>query len=229
MQEREFKAYPLLECKTEDTGRFTGYAATYQRDSYGDRILPGAFAQSIKDHRGKIPLFYHHQPEIPIGFSMDLAEDAKGLWIDGVLAMDTTHGRDMHALLKTAHAVDYRMGLSIGFIPSEVDYDQNGGGRLLKSIELFETSITPFPANRGARVESFKSVRNVEQILRDVGGCSGDAAKRALACLRPYLSVGTDGQPQPPERDVRGQVQQLSTGELALVREGISQWHQRLR
>lgn len=196
----EVKDFPL-ECKSEDTGRFTGYAATYARDAYGDRIAPGAFAKSIKDNRGKIPIFFNHSRDNWIGLSSDLAEDAKGLYIDGSLNLDSGAGKDALSLLKMAGKMDYRVGLSIGFVPVEADMD--GNDRILKAIDLYEVSITPFPANAGARVESVKSIRNFEQILRDVGGCSGPGARRALALLRPYLSIDMDGNQPPPERDAR--------------------------
>lgn len=199
----EVKAFPLQECKSEETGHFTGYAATYARDAYGDRIMPGAFARSVKEQHGKIPIFFNHSSDGWIGISNDLAEDAKGLYIDGALTLESTKGRDAVALLKMAQALDYRVGLSIGFIP--VDVDVEDGDRILKAINLYEVSITPFPANRGARVESIKSLRNVEQILRDVGGCSGPTAKRAMALLRPYLSAVADGNSPPPEWDAREQ------------------------
>lgn len=201
---KEYKAYPLLECKAEDGGKFTGYAAAYTKDSYGDRILPGAFAQSIKDQKGKIPIFLNHDTSEWIGFSTDLAEDQKGLYIEGVLSLASTRGADTAALLKIAKQVEYRVGLSIGFTADEVEFDDATGARLLKTINLWETSITPFPANKNARIESIKSIRNIEQILRDVGGCSGEAAKRAYAMLRPYLLADASGEPLPPKRDVRG-------------------------
>ena len=213
--DREFKAFPLLELKSEDAGRFTGYASTYAKDFYGDRILPGAFAQSIRDQKGKIPLFYDHLRSLPIGFSTDLAEDAKGLYIEGQLSLDSTHGRDAHALLKTAKSVDYRMGLSIGFITSEVEVEHDGT-RVIKSLELFETSLTPFPVNRQARVEALKSIRNIEQLLRDVAGCSPEQAKRTLSFLRPYLSVDADGKSLQSERDVTEREQVVSRAVVAI-------------
>lgn len=200
----EHKSYPLLECKTDAAGKFSGYAAAYTKDAYGDRIIPGAFAQSIKDQKGKIPIFLNHDSDSWVGFSTDLAEDAKGLYIEAMLSLNTSKGADIAALLQTAKQVDYRVGLSIGFVAEEVEFDDVTGGRLLKSINLWETSITPFPANRNARIESIKSVRSIEQILRDVGGCSENAAKRTLAMLRPYLLADASGTPPPPERDVRG-------------------------
>lgn len=186
----EYKAFPF-ECKNEDGGRFSGYASAYAKDIYGDRIAPGAFAKSIKRSKGKIPILYNHNEGMPLGFSSSLVEDSKGLYIEALLSLESTAGRDAYALLKTAKDVDFPMGLSIGFIAEDEDYDEKEG-RLLKTISLWETSITPYPANRAARIDGFKSIRDFESILRDAG-CSKDEAKRALACLQPFLSADTDG------------------------------------
>jgi HK97 family phage prohead protease len=202
---KEYKAFPLLECKAAEGGEFSGYAAAYAKDVYGDRIAPGAFAQTIKDQKGKIPIFLNHDTTDWIGFSTEMEEDSKGLYIKAILSLDSSKGADTAALLRMAKQVDYRVGLSIGFTAEEVEYDDASGGRLLKSINLWETSITPFPANKKARIDSIKSIRNIEQILRDVGGCSKESAKRAYAMLRPYLLADASGQPLPPERDVREQ------------------------
>lgn len=203
----EYKSFPLLLSTKADEpqGHFTGYAAAYTKDLYGDRILPGAFGQSIKDQKGMIPIFLNHDSDLHIGFSTDLAEDAKGLYIEAVLSLESRQAADTYALLQTAKSIGYRMGLSIGFIPTEVDYDEPTQTRLLKGIELWETSITPFPANRSARIDSIKSVRNIEQLLRDVGGCSKEGAKKCYASLSPYLSVDTDGNLLLVERDARVQ------------------------
>jgi hypothetical protein len=114
--------------------------------------------------------------------------------------METMRGRDAYALMQTAEKVDFKVGLSIGFTAEEVEYDEATGSRTLKKINLWETSITPFPANRQARVESLKSLRNVEQILRDVGGCSRETARRTLSLLSPYLLAGASGN-QPPDSE----------------------------
>jgi HK97 family phage prohead protease len=206
----EKKSFAMVECKTkaETPGTFTGYASTYAKDAYGDRILPGAFAQSIKDQRGKIPILFNHRSDSLVGFSTDLAEDTKGLYIDASLALGTATGADVYALMQLAEKVDFRMGLSIGFYTLEAELADDGG-RLIKSVDLVETSITATPANNGARVESVKSKRAIERILRDVGSCSLESSKRVLALLNPYLSPDEDededdGEPLPElARDVR--------------------------
>lgn len=208
-----YKAFATLETKDADSGVFRGYAATWNRDSDGDRFEAGAFGASIKERKGKIPILLHHERMLWAGISTDLAEDKKGLWIEAQLFLNTSYGRDAWGTVKDSIAADYLPGLSVGFIPSEVDYEDNSRTRVIKSVDLWETSITPFPANTSARAEECKTraIRNYERLLRDVTKCSAAEAKRVLAMLPLALSVDTDDKPLTPARDVRG-MKQLTEG-----------------
>lgn len=150
-----------------DEGTFEGYGSIFGNvDSYGEKVLPGAFVESIARHRRegtKVKMLWQHNPDQPIGIWEDLAEDAKGLWGKGRLIMDIQRAREVHALIKN-EAIG---GLSIGY--REEDTDQDGNVRLLKKLNLFEISPVAFPANRRARIESVKSERMDEfaRRLRD--------------------------------------------------------------
>jgi len=155
-----FKTYPLEVRAANDSqpaGVISGYASTYAKDAYGDRVLPGAFAASIAEKRGKYPLLFGHDSSSIVGFTTHLAEDHKGLMMDAQLSLATSGGKDAYELIKTAEAVDYKLGLSIGFITRE--WDMDGDVRVLKDIDLWEISLTAFPANRQARVEEARSLR----------------------------------------------------------------------
>jgi HK97 family phage prohead protease len=183
-------------------GMFSGYASTWAKDLEGDRIAPGAFAQSIADQKGKIPIFLNHDSDNWIGFSTALAEDHKGLMLNGALALNTSNGSDVYQLLLAAQEVDFRVGMSIGFVAT--DFEEDGTTRVLKTIELWETSITPFPANQRAYVDDVKTLRNMEKRLRDAGGFSSSDAKRIVALLaRSMPSADADGSRPAPARDVR--------------------------
>jgi len=192
------KAFPLLEAKADENGTFSGYAATYNLDLQGDKILPGAFAQSIKDKRGQVPVFYNHNDFDWIGFSTSLAEDGKGLAITAQLAMKTAAGHDAYELLQAAAAIDYRVGMSIGFITKDFDWD--GEVRVLKRIDLWEASITPFPAQPKAFVSDVKTSRDFEKRLREVDGFSRSDAKRILNAWQDFQrsSSGRPDDANPP-------------------------------
>src|SRR5665213_1281111 len=75
-------------------GLVDGYGATWEPDRPvgGDRILPGAFNDTIADHNsaGTAPAFlWSHQPSRPIGKWTAMGEDARGLRVRGQLNLAT--------------------------------------------------------------------------------------------------------------------------------------------
>ncbi|RVK61934.1 HK97 family phage prohead protease [Sinorhizobium meliloti] len=150
-----------------DEGTFEGYGSVFGNvDSYGEKVLPGAFVASLAKHRREgstVLMLWQHNPDEPIGVWEDLAEDSKGLWGKGRLIMEVQKARETHALMK-AKAIG---GLSIGY--REVKVTPDGNVRNLEELELREISPVSFPANRRARIEAVKSERMEEfaRRLRD--------------------------------------------------------------
>lgn len=131
-----------------------------------------------------------------------MVEDQKGLAVVGQLAMDTTRGREAHALLKM-RAIN---GLSIGFYSKEWKYDTENDVRTLTEVDLWETSLVTFPANSAARVtavksiETLESLREVEMMLRDRGFTKTEAVALVakIKGMRPGDPVSPDGGPGDP-------------------------------
>ncbi|MDW9588674.1 HK97 family phage prohead protease [Sinorhizobium meliloti] len=150
-----------------DEGTFEGYGSVFGNvDSYGEKVMPGAFVASLAKHRREgstVLMLWQHNPDEPIGVWEDLAEDSKGLWGKGRLIMEVQKARETHALMK-AKAIG---GLSIGY--REVKVTPDGNVRNLEELELREISPVSFPANRRARIEAVKSERMEEfaRRLRD--------------------------------------------------------------
>jgi uncharacterized protein len=200
------------DAQTEEMS-FTGYGAVFNNiDSYGDMILPGAFAHYLSAVKSgatvwPIMLLQHGGWEMtaedmtPIGVWTDLAEDGTGLKVAGKLA-DTPRGREIYTLMKMEPrpAID---GLSIGYIAKEWEprSKPEDPRRQLKRIELMEISPVTFPANGKARVGQVKSgndemtIRDAEEALRDAG-FSRKEAKAILAGgfkSMPLRDAGGDG------------------------------------
>ena len=167
-----------------EDGSFEGYGSIFGNvDSYGEKVVPGAFVESLAKHRregSSVLMLWQHNPDEPIGVWDDLAEDAKGLWGKGRLIMEVQRAKEVYALLR-AKAV---RGLSIGY--RELDTDKERVVRVLKKLDLWEISPVSFPANSRARVEAVKSermeafarrlrdgdpmpIKEFEDILRDAG------------------------------------------------------------
>lgn len=134
-----------------------GYGAHFNNvDSYGDIIVPGAFAKTIEKHKaaGTMPamLWNHDAYAMPIGRWDYLVEDENGLKASGAF-VPTQAGNDAYLVVK-AQAVT---GLSIGYVVTGFELD--GKTRRITEVELFEISVVTFPANDLARIEDVKNMR----------------------------------------------------------------------
>ena len=128
-------------------------------------------------------MLWQHNSAEPIGVYESIREDDIGLWIEGRLLLDLEKGKEAYILLKN-QAI---RGLSIGFIPLAWEWEtrENKRIRVLKEIDLWEISLVTFPANPKALVDdvkSIKTVRDVEETLRDAGFSRTEAKALISAC-----------------------------------------------
>lgn len=181
-----------------EEGTFEGYGSTFggSPDSYGDVILPGAFADTLVKHKreGTMPLLLwgHQANELPIGNWVDMAEDGKGLWGKAQIDLEDPIGARVHKALKRRSV----RGLSIGYETIERKTDPKRPGiNLLSKLDLWEVSVVNFPANRRSLVETVKSafevgvvptVREFEGALRELGLSKAKAAAIATSAT-PHL------------------------------------------
>jgi HK97 family phage prohead protease len=177
-------------------GEFTGYASTFNgpADSYGDVIVPGAFAATLKEHqaKGTVPaLLWHHDASEPIGRFAKITEDRVGLAVSGKLTTGTRRGAEARELMR-----DGALGLSIGFRVRGNGSSYSGQERILRAIDLIEISVVSLPANPAAVVTGVKSmagvvrpdnIRDFEAALRDACGFSVREAKRIASAGWPAL------------------------------------------
>jgi HK97 family phage prohead protease len=187
---RQVRAYALDLRAASDDGTIEGYGSVFGvRDSYDDVIAAGAFKGSLGQHASEntMPaMLWQHNMDQPIGVWTEMREDAKGLYVKGQLALDTTLGKEAHALLKMG-ALN---GLSIGFMSKQWSYDRDTDVRTLTEIDLWEVSLVTFPANGKSRVTQVKSAdelatpKDAERILRDAGFSKADATAFVSRLMR---------------------------------------------
>lgn len=185
--------------KADEAGVIEGYGSTFggDPDSYGDVIVPGAYAESLVKHKraGTMPLMLwgHQSGDLPIGNWTDMAEDGKGLWVKGQLDLDDPMGLRVHRAIKRKSV----RGLSIGYETIEAKNDpKRPGVRLLEKLDLWEVSPVNFPANRRATVTGVKSIlaggemptlSQFEEFLREAGFSKTQATAIAGKGLAPLL------------------------------------------
>ncbi len=156
---------PLEVKSLDDAGVFEGYGAVFGNvDAGGDKLMPGAFAESLAKHRREgtrvAMLWQHDQNALPLGVWDDMAEDGKGLWGKGRLNLETVNGREAHSAMKMGSLA----GLSIGY--QTVEDKMEGAVRHLKRVQLWEVSLVNFPMNSRAVVNQVKADR-LGAALRD--------------------------------------------------------------
>ncbi len=119
------------------SGRFTGYAALFDRvDRAGDVIRAGAFGEPRT-----VPLLWQHRGE-PVGRA-SVHEDRRGLAVDGII--------DDPALAAAVRGGAVA-GLSVGYRPRAV---RQGANRELTAVDLVEVSLVAIPMQSLARVAQF--------------------------------------------------------------------------
>lgn len=187
---RQTRSY-TLSVKAAEDGTIEGYASVFGiKDNWDDIIVPGAFLATLNAHKaaGTMPaLLWQHEDDKPIGIWQEMVEDTRGLRVKGQLALETSRGKEAHALLKMG-AIN---GLSIGFISKAWSYDVETDVRTLTEVDLWEVSLVTFPANEKARVTNVKSSpddvhtrKDAEGILRQAGFSKSDATALVSRILR---------------------------------------------
>lgn len=171
-------------------GSFKGYASVFgQLDSYNDIVVPGAFNASLAEYKRldrKVPILYQHRSGEPIGTFERIEEDGKGLYVEGQLTRGVQRADETYLLMKQGAL----SGISIGYRMRKSSKDEMTGIRSLIEVDLLESSIVTFPALDSARVDTVKSlselmtVRDCEDWLRDVAGCSNSEAKSFIARIK---------------------------------------------
>jgi uncharacterized protein len=142
-----------------DLGEFEALVSTSATDREGESIQHGAFGASIEKWRksGKVvPLHWDHgsDPEDIVGYVDPFAmrEERRGLVVAGKVDLDTDRGRQVWRLMR-ANSI----GFSFGFLMDDAR-TRSDGVREIRSVDVFEISVTPRPANDGTRVLDLKSI-----------------------------------------------------------------------
>ena len=176
-----------LKSMQEDEEYFTfdGYASTFGNVDFGDdAIMKGAFLSSLTKN-SSVPILWQHQMSEPIGKSIELYEDDKGLYIKGKLPKkDTLVSGRIIPQMKVGSIRE----MSIGFFTRDSEMDK--GIRLIKEIDLYEVSLVTKAMNPQAIVSGFKSmesIRDIEQSLKDMG-LSNSEAKTLISKVKEFSS-----------------------------------------
>lgn len=144
-------------------GQFTGYASVFGNvDSVGDKIIKGAFAESLKDFGNGgagIPCYWCHEtsdPEMNLGSTLEATEDEHGLFVKVQLDLDNPKAAYAYKLLKEQRV------RQMSFAYQVTDGENKKDCFEITGCKIFEVSIVPVGANQATSIESVKALQDEE-------------------------------------------------------------------
>lgn len=174
-------------------GEFTAYASVFGNvDSYGDKVMPGAFAADLKAWKSSgnpIPLLWGHDMQDPmsnIGSVVDAKEDDHGLLVTGQIDLGSTPKADQVYRLVKGRRVNQ---MSFAYDVLERALVEKDGETFveLKQLKLYEVSIVPIGANDQTEILSVKAL---ERIAHDVKAGRVLSAKNESALRSAHEAIG---------------------------------------
>ena len=163
-----------VKATNDDSGQFEAYLSVFDNVDFGnDKVVKGAFAESLAGSGRMFPLLDQHDSRHVIG-GFTAMEDNIGLKISGEFNLDTQQGREGYSNAKKGYLTGFSMGYRVK------DYRYEDDIRVLEKVDLMEGSLVTFPMNDKARLVAIKSTdditeRNIERVLRDAGLSRKDA------------------------------------------------------
>lgn len=196
-------------------GFFSGYASKFNGvDSYGDTILPGAYAQTLSNRQRPVLMKWNHFGPV-IGKWTKSAEDDHGLYVEGELTPGHSVAEDVYASMKHGAVT----GLSIGFRIPSGGSAKEGKLRQLKRIDLIEISVVESPADLGAQIGNVKSfldeaesLKDIESLLREAAGFTRSDACGLVARIRALAHGERDAETKRLADQLAAEFQQFRAG-----------------
>lgn len=114
------KAPDQQQASESDDGTFEAIVATYDLDSYGDKITPGAFADTLERWKASgnpIPVIWSHlahDPDCHVGAVVEAEErDGQGLWVKGQFDLEHPKAAQVYRLLKSRRVTQFSFAYDI--------------------------------------------------------------------------------------------------------------------
>lgn len=147
-----------------ETGSFEGWASTYGNvDAGGDKVMPGAFAGSLR-RSDRVRLLLNHDPDKLVGWGT-MEDRPEGLLLRGQLDLldPSGLGKYVHHKMLTGELSALSIGYSVDRGGARITDE---GIRELTSLKLWEVSIVAFPMNELATITNVKSGRRISEASR---------------------------------------------------------------
>ncbi|MEV5189255.1 HK97 family phage prohead protease [Streptomyces werraensis] len=152
-----------------DEGVFEAIVAAYNLDSVGDRITPGAFAETLAEWKGRgdpIPVLWSHMshdPDYHIGEVLEAEERPEGLWVKARIDLDATKAAQVYKLLKGRRVTQFSFAYDVEE-GSWVEQKDGPGFYELRKLKLYEVGPTLIGANQATELLDVKSAVTTDML-----------------------------------------------------------------
>lgn len=206
--------------KAESSGVIEGYASVFGSiDSVDDTIDPKAYDHVLNS--GEMPkMFFNHDTRgLPIGVWEEIRTDDKGLFVKGRLNLDLDLAKQVYSALKFGSLNGLSVNLMMDWDDWEVD--KKSGIRTIKNVQrLPEISVVGIPCEAKATLtdiksltENAESVRDIEDILRDLG-CSRKEAMLFISKAKSVFSQQSDSSDTNELKSVSERLERLAANKF---------------
>lgn len=171
-------------------GEFSAYASVFgNKDSYGDIVVKGAFADDLKAWEGSgnpIPLLFGHNmsdPDFNIGHVSTAVEDDHGLLVSAQLDMENPKAVQVYRLLKGRRINQMSFAYDV-LDASSVERDGETVYELRK-LHVYEVSVVTIGANEETEILAVKAA--AEGLLAKAGRVLSAKNEAALKAAHAQL------------------------------------------
>lgn len=153
-------------------GQFEALVSVFDnKDSYGDVIRKGAFANTLTAWQAKglpIPIYYSHRlddPDMNIGHVVTATETDKGLQILGQLDLGMPKAETVYRLFKSGRLSQFSFSYQVldGGVKTDEATDEEYFE--LRELDVFEVGPTPVGANSETELIAVKDARFIADNL----------------------------------------------------------------
>lgn len=186
-------------------GQFTAYASVFDvKDSYGDVVRKGAFAETLASWFGQsngrvLPLLYGHNmsdPDLNIGHIVSAEEDAHGLKVVGQFDLEGGKAAQVYRLVKGRRVSELSFAYDV-LEGAPAKSEEFGDYYELTKLKLYEVSIVPIGANPDTEILAVKHLTEAVKAGRVLSAKNEATLREARDSIDSVLSnLDGDGKDQ---------------------------------
>lgn len=179
-------------------GEFTAYASVFGNvDSYGDVVVPGAFADDLKaweESGNPIPLLFGHvmsDPDYNIGHVVNAVEDEKGLLVTAQLDLENPKAMQTYRMLKGRRVNQMSFAYDV-LEGGDAQREKADGAKEsyyeLRKLKLYEVSVVTIGANQETEVLAVKAA--ADALLSGTKAGRAISAKNEAELRKAHEAIG---------------------------------------